>query len=102
MDLGVPMEFQQGVRPRLVFRHGTLLPSRGVKEVSGFQSSGQRGLGLFLQVPWGCYTSVRVLSQSSGFWSSQCRGIMIIWSGWGNRGLFELRHDSWGCARVSR
>ena len=38
MDLGVPMEFNRGVRPRLVWRHGTLLSSRAVKVVSGFLS----------------------------------------------------------------
>ena len=44
MNLGVPMEFQQGFRPRLVWRHGTQLPSRGVKEVSGAFSRGATGL----------------------------------------------------------
>ena len=102
MDLGVPMEFQQGIRPRLVWRLGTPLPSRDFKEVSGFLSSGPRHLGLFLEVPWDCHTSLCVLSQSSGFKSSQCRGIRLIWSGWGNRGLFQLRYVSWGCTRVSR
>ena len=51
MDLRVPMEFQQGIRPRLVWRHGTPLPSRGGKGLSGFLSSWHRDLGLFLEVP---------------------------------------------------
>ena len=95
---GFLWSFNRGVRLRLVWRHGIQLPSRGVKEVSGFLSSGHRVLGLFLEVPWGCHPSLHVLSLSSGFQSSPCRGIRLIWSGWGNRGLFELRHDSWGCA----
>ena len=99
---GFLWSFNRGVRLRLVWRHGIQLPSRCVKEVSGFLSSGHRVLGLFLEVPWGCHPSLRVLSLSSGFQSSPCRGIRLIWSGWGNRGLFELRHDSWECARVSR
>ena len=45
-----------------MWKHGTPLPSQGVKEVSGFLSSGHRGLGLFLEVPRGCHTSLRVLS----------------------------------------
>ena len=45
-----------------MWRYGTPLPFRGVKVVSGFLSSGHRGLGLFLEMPWGCHTSFRVLS----------------------------------------
>ena len=95
---GFLWSFNRGVRPRLVWRHGTPLPSRGVKEVSGFLSSGHRILQLFLEMPLGCHPSLHVLSRSSGFQSSQCKGIRLTWSGWGNRGLFELRHDSRGCA----
>ena len=36
---GCVCSFKQGVRSRLVWRHGTLLSSRDVKEVSGLQSS---------------------------------------------------------------
>ena len=99
---GFLWRFNRGVRPRLVWRHGTPLPSRGLKEVSGFLSSGHRSLGLFLEVSPSCHTSLHVLSRSSGFQSSQCRGITLIWSEWGNWGLFELRHDFRGCAQVSR
>ena len=99
---GFLWSFNRALRPRLVWRHGTPLPSRGFKEVSGFLSSGHRGLGLFLELPLGCHTSFCVLSQSSVFQSSQCRRNRLIRSGWGNRGLFELRHNSQGCARVSR
>ena len=35
LDLGVPMEFERGVRPRLVSRHGSPLSFRAVKVVSG-------------------------------------------------------------------
>ena len=70
--------------------------------MSVFLSSGHRGLGLSLEVSPSCHTSLHVISQSSGFQSSLCRGIMLTWSGWGNRGLFELRHNSRGYARVSR
>ena len=95
---GFLWSLNRGFRPCLMGRHGTPLPSRGVKEVSCFLSSGHRGLGLFLEVPQGCHTSLRVLSQSSRFQLNQCRGIRLIWSGWGNWSLFELRHDSQGCA----
>ena len=99
---GFLWSFNRGVRPHLVWRHGTPLPSRVVKGLSGFLSSGHRVLGLFLNVPGGCHPSLCVLSRSSGFQSSPCRGIRHIWSRWGIQGLFELRHNSWGCARVSR
>ena len=99
---GFLWSLNRGVRPHLVWRHGSPLPSQGVKGVSVFLSNRHRGLGLFLKVPQGCHTSLRVLCQFSGFQSSPCKGIRLIWSGWGNQGLFELRHDSLGCARVSR
>ena len=70
---GFLWSFNRGLRPRLVWRHGTQLPSRCFKEVSGFLSNGHRCLGLFLEVPLGCHTSLRVLSRSSVFQSSQCR-----------------------------
>ena len=38
LDLGVCLQFQTGVRSRFVLRHGTVLSSRAVKEVSGLQS----------------------------------------------------------------
>ena len=62
MDLGDPMEFPQGVRPCLIRRHGPLLPSLGVKGLSGFLSSWPWDLGLYLEVSWGCITSLGVLS----------------------------------------
>ena len=34
-DLRVPIEFQRGVRPRVLLRHGTMLSFRIVKGVSG-------------------------------------------------------------------
>jgi len=64
-----------------MWKHGTLLPSQGVKELSGFLSSGHRGLGLFLKVPRDCHTSLHVLRQSAGFQSSPRRGIRFMWSG---------------------
>ena len=70
--------------------------------MSGFLLSGHRVLWLFLEVLRDCHPSLCVLSQSSGFQSSLCRGIRRIWSGLGIWGLCELRHDSWGCTRVSR
>ena len=102
MDLGDPMEYQQGIRPRLMWRHGTPLLSSGVKVLSGFLSSWPWDLWLFLKVPWGCLTSLGVLSRYLQFLSRQCRGIRLIWSIWGIQGIFKLRHDSRGCARVSR
>ena len=78
---GFLWSFNRGVRPCLVWRHGTLLPSRGVKGVSGFFSSWHRDLGLFLKVPRGCHTYLRVLSQYSQFQLSQCRGIRLEWMG---------------------
>ena len=98
MDLGVPMEFQQGSQA----------PSRVEIWNSASLSRFQRGVRLPVEWTQGSKafsrsaTGLCVLSGSSGFQSSPCRGIRLIWSGWGNRGLFKLRHDSWGCARVSR
>ena len=46
---GFLWSFNRGVRPCLVWRHGTLLPSRGVKGVSGFLSIGIGILGFFLR-----------------------------------------------------
>ena len=54
--------FNSVLRPRLVWRHGTPLSSRGVKWLSGFLSSGHRGQLLFLKVPRGFHTSLRILS----------------------------------------
>ena len=51
MDLGGPMEFNRGGRPRFVWRHGTLLSARAVKVVSGFLSSLHRNLWLSIKVP---------------------------------------------------
>ena len=99
---GFLWSFNRGVRPHFMWRHGTPLPSRGVKGLSGFLSSWHKNLGLFLEVPRCCHTSVHVLSRYSGLQSSQCRGISLICSGWGNLGLFELRHNSQECTRVSR
>ena len=78
---GFLWSFNRKVRPCLVWRHGTLLPSRGFIKVLGFLSSGHRGLGLFLELPRGFHTSFHVLSRSSGFQSSQCRGIRLTCSG---------------------
>ena len=47
--LGFLWSFNRGVRPLVMWRHGTLFPSRGFKEVSVFLLSGHRGLGLFLR-----------------------------------------------------
>ena len=46
---GFLWSFNRGVRPCLVWRHGTLLPSRGVKGLSGFLSIGIGILGFFLR-----------------------------------------------------
>ena len=81
---GFLWSFNRGVRPHLVWRHGTPLPSRVVKGLSGFLSSSSwhRDLGLFLEVPRGCHTSLRVLSRYMRFQSSQCRGIRYLeWMG---------------------
>ena len=46
---GFLWSFNRGVRPCLVWRHGTLLPSRGVKGLSGFPSIGIGILVFFLR-----------------------------------------------------
>ena len=43
MDLRVPMEFQRGVRPRIVWRHASPLSSRAVNVVLG---SGRDDIGI--------------------------------------------------------
>ena len=48
-----------------MWRHGTLPPSSGVKGLSGFLSIWPWDLGLFLEVPWGCQTSLCVLTRYS-------------------------------------
>ena len=50
--------------------------------MSGFLSSVHRVLVLFLELPLGCHTSFRVLSQSLVFQLSQCRGSHFLeWMG---------------------
>ena len=71
MDLGVPMKFQQESHVscgnmELHFPFGV---SKRCQALS--LSSEHKGLGLFLEVPRGCHTSLCILSQSSGFQSSQ-------------------------------
>ena len=102
MDLGVPMEFQQGSQAssRVETWNSTSLSrfQRGVR----LPVEWTQGSGAFSRGATGLSHLPCVLSRSSGFQSSQCRGIRLIWSGWGNWGLFELRHDSQRCTRVSR
>ena len=71
MDLRVPMKFQQESHVscgnmELNFPFGV---SKRCQALS--LSSEHKGLGLFLEVPRGCHTSLCILSQSSGFQSSQ-------------------------------
>ena len=94
--------FNRGVRLRLVWRHGAPLLSRCVKGVSGFLSCWRRDMGLFLEVPQGFHTSLRVWSQYSWSQLSQCRVMRLVWSGWANWGLFKMRYNSRVCAWVSR
>ena len=71
MDLGVPMKFQQESHVSCgdMELHFPLGVSKRCQALS--LSSEHKGLGLFLEVPRGCHTSLCVLSQSSGFQSSQ-------------------------------
>ena len=90
MDLGVPMEFNRGVRPRLVWRHGTLLSSRAVKVVSGFLWSWHRNLWLSIKVPQSSHNchpfgldtwdDSRVSEGESGV-SGVDWGIGVFWNG---------------------
>ena len=101
MDLGVPMEFQRGVRPRIVWRHASQLSSRAVKVVLG---SGRDDIGIcgFLSRCHRAVTHAKiVLSWFSGWQSSQYRGIRCMWSGLGHQGLFELWENLWSCSQVS-
>ena len=102
MDLEFLWGFNRGIRPHLMWRLGTPVSSWDVKEVSGFQLSGQGDQGLLLEVPQCCHNSLHVLSQYSGFQSREGRGIRLIWNGLGNWHLFKLKHYSLGCARVAR
>ena len=81
--------FPWGVRRRLVLGHGTLLPSRGGKGVSGLLSSWGRDQGLFVEVPWGSQASLRVMSWSSGWHSSRCRGMRPYLDWMGTSGSFR-------------
>ena len=49
MDLGVLLEFAQGVSPRLEWGHARALYSRAVAAVSRFPSRGSRDEGLSLE-----------------------------------------------------
>ena len=91
----------KGVKPRLMWRHGNPLCCHAVKVVWGLLSSWHRDVRLFLEVPQDCHTSHCVLSQSSGWQSSQCRGLRCIWSELGHQGLFELWQDPWSSSWVS-
>ena len=101
MDLGVPMEFQRGVRPRIVWRHASPLSSLAVKVVLG---SGRDDIGIcgFLSRCHRAVTHAKiVLSWFSGWQPSQYRGIRCMWCGLGHQGLFELWQNLWSCSRVS-
>ena len=65
MDLGFFLGIHMGVRPRLVWSHASPLSSRARNAVSGFQSVDPRNWWFSLQVPQGCHTCHRVVSQSS-------------------------------------
>ena len=102
MDLGVPMEFQQGSQASSCVetwnsaslstcKRGVRLPVEWTQGAGAF-SRGSMGLS---PLP-SCFESI--------FWvpvkSMQGNQAYLEWIG--KRGLFELRHDSWECARVSR
>ena len=98
---GFRWSFNRGIRPHLMWSHGSPLSSRAVKIVSGFLSSWHRHLWLSLEVPPGCHSYHRVLSRYLGWQSTQCREIKFIWSGLVHRGILELWHDPWNNSRVS-
>ena len=56
-------------------RHGTPISSRVVKGVSGLLSGCRVELRIFLELPQGSQTSLRVVRGNSGFHSSHCRGV---------------------------
>ena len=64
--LRVPLAFSQGSQSSSPWRHGSLLPSRAGKALSGFLASCHRDRWLFLEVPPGFHNCHRVLSPSSG------------------------------------
>ena len=82
-SLGSLWRFPWGVRRPLVLGHGTPLPSRGGKGVSGLLSSWGRDQGLFLVVPWGSQALLRLMRWCSGWHSSRCRGMRpyLQWTG---------------------
>ena len=61
---GFLWSFQRGVRPRLLWRHTSPLSSRAGYAVSGFLSGLHKDRWLSVEVPQGCHTCHRVLSQS--------------------------------------
>ena len=90
MDLGVPMEFNRGGRPRFVWRHGTLLSARAVKVMSGFLSSSGGESGLLQEDQQGSQASHHVVRGSSVFLLSCCRGIRTSLELSGNSVSFSL------------
>ena len=72
---GFLSRFNEGGRPCLVSRHGTLHSSRVVQGVSGLQSSSGGEFGLFLEDQNGRQASHPVVRGFLGFHCSRCRGI---------------------------
>ena len=72
---GFLSRFNDGVRPRLVSRHGTLHSSRVVQGFSGLRSSSIREFGLFLEDQRGRQASHPVVRGYFWFHRSRCRGI---------------------------
>ena len=94
--------FPWGVRRPLVLGHGTPLPSRGGKGVSGLLSSWGRDQGLFLVVPWGSQALLRLMRWCSGWHSSRCRGMRPYLQWTGTSGSFLTVAWPRSSSRVSR
>ena len=87
--------FKQGVRTRLVWRHGTLLSSQVVKVVSVLQSNWVGDLGLFPNLQLGYQSSLCIVSWFSGWHSNRCKGIRPYLQWKGKSVSFKFWQDLW-------
>ena len=94
--LGFLSRFNTSVRPCLLLRHGTLLSSRVVKEVSGFRSSSGGEFGLSQDDRQGGQASHPVVRGYLVFHWNQCKGIRTYLELRGNSESFFLAAGSAG------
>ena len=84
MNLGVPLEFQQGSQASSCVETWNSASFSRCKRSARLPVEWTEGFGAFSPGTTGLSPLPSCLSRSSGFQSSPCRGNRIISSGWGN------------------